>query len=72
MYLFSFESFCVKFDKNSIQFVTNIQFGTKICEKLKFMINSVRDKSSNFFIESAMSFHFVNLCLETLRRGCFF
>ena len=64
--------FSVKFEKNSFQFVTNIQFLTKICEKFKFVINSVRDKNSNFFRESVISFHFVNLCLETLRRGCFF
>ena len=63
--------FSVKFDKNSFQFVTNIQFVTKICEKFKFVINSVRDKNSNFFSESVISFHFVNLCLETLCRGCF-
>ena len=72
LHVLSFESFCVKFDKNSLQFVANIQFVTKVCEKFKFVINSVRDKTSNFFRESVISFHFVNQCLETLRCGCFF
>ena len=62
--------FSAKFDKNSFQFVTNIQLVTKICEKFKFEINSVLDKKSNFFSESVITF--INLCLETLRRGCFF
>ena len=38
---------------------------TKVCEKFKFVINSIRDKNSNFFIESAISFHFVNLFSDT-------
>ena len=56
-----------KIDSNSL---TNIQLVTKICEKFKFKINSVRDKNPNFFSESVITF--INLCLETLRRGCFF
>ena len=47
--------FSRKFEKNSFQ------FETKICEKFKFVINSTRDKNSNFFNESVISFHFVNL-----------
>ena len=38
---------------------------TKVCEKFKFVIISVRDKNSNFFIESVISFHFVNPFSDT-------
>ena len=57
--------FSVKFDKNSFQFVTKIQFVTKFSEKFKFVKNSICDKNLNLFSESVISFHFVNRFSDT-------
>ena len=50
--------FSEKFNKNSFQ------FKTKICEKFKFLINSICDENSNLFSESV-------ICLVTLRPVVF-
>ena len=58
--------FSVKFDKNSFQFMTEVKLMIKICEKFKFVKNSICDKNLNLHSESVISFHFVNLFSETV------